>query len=209
MIFEAIDIRLHHIGPLSLAVAAGDCLGITGPSGTGKSLLLRALADMEPAEGNIFWKETERRTVSGPEWRKRIGLMPAESQWWFETVGEHFGEETDFSLVGFEKDVKNWEIHRLSSGEKQRLALLRLLGRSPDVLLLDEPTANLDPANTLRIEALIMKIRKKRNLPVIWVSHSEDQLYRMADAIRVFANGALTPLAERPKGAIDGHALAP
>jgi ABC-type iron transport system FetAB ATPase subunit len=72
-------------------------------------------------------------------------------------------------------------VARLSSGERQRLALLRLLANTPRVLLLDEPTANLDPASTLRVEAVIGEFRKTHRAAVIWVSHDPAQIARVAN----------------------------
>jgi ABC-type iron transport system FetAB ATPase subunit len=89
---------------------------------------------------------------------------------------------------------------RLSSGEKQRLALLRLLANQPRVLLLDEPTANLDPENTRRVEAVIREYCRERAAAVVWVSHDREQAARVADRQFEVADGRLrVSAAERPQ----------
>ena len=82
-------------------------------------------------------------------------------------------------------------VARLSSGEKQRLALMRLLANRPQVLLLDEPTANLDPENTRRVEAVITEYRRAHKAVVIWVSHDPEQVTRVANRYYEMTNGAL------------------
>lgn len=181
---QAAAIRCHGIGPLSLSVRAGECLCISGPSGSGKSLLLRSLADMEPHEGEVSWRGTAQQSLSGPEWRRRIGLLPAESAWWVERVCDHFagdGPREAMAQVGLPGKLWRASIDDLSTGERQRLALLRLLANQPQVLLLDEPTASLDPDSTRRVEALIQRYRESQGAPVIWVSHDPEQIARVAD----------------------------
>ena len=63
-----------------------------GPSGAGKTLLLRAIADLDPNQGLVSLEGRDRSTIPGPEWRRLVGYVPAEPGWWAETVGEHFGE---------------------------------------------------------------------------------------------------------------------
>jgi len=76
--------------------------------------------------------------------------------------------------------VLGWEVARCSTGERQRLALLRLLQNRPQVLLLDEPTASLDAENVSRVELLIERLRKTDGLVVLWVSHDALQVERVA-----------------------------
>ncbi len=101
-------------------------------------------------------------------------------------VGQHFPELNQmqqdwFAELGFTADVLNWELARCSTGERQRLALLRLLCNGPRVLLLDEPTANLDASVTEKVEQIIKDYRQQHQCPVIWVSHDRQQVNRIAE----------------------------
>ena len=76
-----------------------------------------------------------------------------------------------------------WQVRRLSSGERQRLSLVRLLANRPTVLLLDEPTANLDVENAAKVEELLNDFRTEHRPVVVWISHTPDQLVRRCDLI--------------------------
>ena len=201
-------------GPFSFAVERGQCLMLSGPSGCGKTLLLRALADLDPAEGTVLLDGENRSAMSAPQWRKKVGWLPAESSWWYDVVGDHFRSQgaedrgqNDSNILkngqpqrscfrvletlGFEEDVLGWRIDRLSTGEKQRLALFRLLLNEPHVLLLDEPTAALDPKNVGLVEDVIAAYRRNTEAAVIWVSHHPEQIQRVANQHLVFLNGRL------------------
>ncbi len=178
------NLVLRNIEPINLSVEKGIIAGIAGESGIGKSLLLRALADIDPHEGEVFFDGKSVESFPAHEWRRLVGLLPAESPWWFDVLGEHFSDpdQSLFNALGFDMDVLLWSITRLSSGEKQRLAVARLLnGNSPGALLLDEPTANLDSGNTQRVEDLITDYAKKQSTAVIVVSHDTEQLDRLSD----------------------------
>ncbi len=170
--------------PVSLRIGAGECIGLNGESGCGKSRLLRALADMDEHSGSASLDGVACETMPPAQWRRRVALLPAESQWWHDTVGEHFERrdtvQADLSVLGFDVQVFDWQVSRCSSGEKQRLAILRLLASRPEVLLLDEPTANLDPDNTVRVEKLILRYLAQRGAACLWVSHDVLQLQRVA-----------------------------
>lgn len=171
------------VGPVDLTVEAGCCVCLSGESGAGKSVLLRCVADLDPHEGRAWLGQEARESMTGPAWRTRVGLLPAESHWWAPTVGEHF-EEPDHALLGelgFAEDVLGWSVARLSTGERQRLALGRLLSIQPQALLLDEPTASLDPANVERAELMLKRYRETHGAPVLWVSHDAAQIARVAD----------------------------
>ena len=166
---------------------------LSGPSGAGKTRLLRAVADLDPHQGAVYLDGTACVALPPARWRRRVGLLPAESHWWEDRVGAHFPGTPVAGLeeLGFGVEVLDWPVSRLSSGERQRLALLRLLALEPAVLLLDEPTANLDPANVQRMEALLADYRQRRQAALLWVTHDAAQAARMARRRLVLANGAL------------------
>ncbi|MDH5483684.1 MAG: energy-coupling factor ABC transporter ATP-binding protein [Gammaproteobacteria bacterium] len=180
-------------GPVDLAIEAGECIGLTGESGSGKSLLLRAIADLDEHRGDVLLGDVNCKSVAAPEWRQQVALLPADSQWWFDTVGEHFNAtDTElFQRLGFKPQVADWMVSRLSSGEKQRLALIRMLASQPRVLLLDEPTANLDRQNTTGFEQIVADYLATHNACAIWVSHDREQLQRITHKIYTIEKGRL------------------
>ena len=80
---------------VSLRIEPGQTVSIVGPSGSGKSLLLRAIADLDPHDGEAWVGAQARSGMTPPEWRRRVGLLPAEASWWADTVGEHFPPPRD------------------------------------------------------------------------------------------------------------------
>ncbi|KAA6185166.1 ATP-binding cassette domain-containing protein [Thiohalocapsa marina] len=216
------QLRPRLLEPVSLTLAAGALGFVSGPSGAGKSLLLRAIADLDPNDGEVFLGDQARSSVAAPDWRRRVGLLPAESGWWAETVAPHFArrsagaerthgpvdedarhrqrprqqdQELDALLrrFGFEADVLDWTVLRLSTGERQRLALARLLWLHPQALLLDEATANLDPANRSAVEAVVEDYRRRRGAAVLWASHDPEQRARLGDVAWVIREHRLVP----------------
>jgi ABC-type iron transport system FetAB ATPase subunit len=175
------DLQIPDMESINLTIAPGECVGLSGESGSGKTRLLRAIADMDQHDGQVYEEGIAQNQVRAHEWRRRVALLPAESQWWFDTVGEHFNAHTEhIDGLGFDADVMNWHISRCSSGERQRLAILRMLANCPRVLLLDEPTANLDGKNTARVEEMIRGYLAKHNAIAIWVAHDVEQLQRVS-----------------------------
>jgi len=195
--------------PLNLAVKAGETVCISGASGVGKSILLRCLADLSPHQGEMRLDGKTCLSMPANLWRKEVCLLPAESHWWFVTVAEYFTSDQKaavkdvkdnsrnqqinrqattsdfykscFSRLGFPEDVMQWRIDRLSTGEKQRISLLRVLHNNPQVLLLDEPTASLDPITIRKVEACIADYQQQTDCAILWVSHDPKQIRRVAD----------------------------
>ena len=175
------DLKIPNIEPVNLTIEPGECMGLSGESGSGKTLLLRAIADMDEHGGQVYAENIAQDQVKAHEWRRRVMLLPAESQWWFDTVDQHFSALAKYiEALGFEQEVMRWNISRCSSGEKQRLSILRMLSKCPRVLLLDEPTANLDSCNIARVEDLILRYLSEHNAVAIWVSHDASQLERVS-----------------------------
>lgn len=167
---------------VNFTLAAGECIAIIGPSGSGKSRLLRAIADLDPHGGEVWLRGELCSRMPAHRWRQRVGYLPAESAWWGELVADHMPDPGAERLaeLGLPAEVLGWQVSRLSSGERQRLALLRLLAGRPEVLLLDEPTANLDPDSAERVERLLAR-RQAEGAGLLWVSHDEAQVRRVAD----------------------------
>jgi ABC-type iron transport system FetAB ATPase subunit len=185
---------------VDLTLAAGERVFLSGASGSGKSLLLRAVADLDPHRGEVWLDELPRSCLTPPEWRRRVGLLPAESHWWAETVGEHWRApaadspiETLLVALGFDVDVSGWAITRLSTGERQRLALARLLLNQPQALLLDEATANLDSVNRERVETVLEDYRAAHATAMLWVSHDPEQRVRLGGRRLVIRENRLEP----------------
>ncbi|MFP4695624.1 ATP-binding cassette domain-containing protein [Thiohalospira sp.] len=170
------------VGPLDLELAPGECLGVAGPSGSGKTRLLRALADLEPWQGDLALDGIPAHALAPAEWRRRVGLLPAEPVWWEATVGAHFppGVRPPVEGLGLDPALLERRPATCSTGERQRLALARLLARDPEVLLLDEPTASLDAASARCVRARLAE-RRAAGVPVIWVAHDEGELAEVAD----------------------------
>jgi putative ABC transport system ATP-binding protein len=192
-------LRFRDYGPFDFGVQAGDCTTIAGASGSGKTLLLRSLADLDPHEGAVCVGGVECRALEAPVWRRRVGLLLAESHWWRERVGEHFSsiEPEVLAGLGFGEDVMEWSVGRLSTGERQRLAILRLLCNRPEVLLLDEATANLDDLNADRVEKRVARYREDSGAAVLWVTHDPAQALRVGTCHFRLEDGRLSREAPR------------
>jgi len=185
---------------MNLALKSTEIVGLSGGSGSGKTRLLRALADLDEHQGEVLLDGINQQNVTAHQWRKKVALLSAETHWWFDTVEEHFSLSEEVSLIklnqalkalGFPENSLQWSVARLSSGEKQRLGLLRLLQNQPEVLLLDEPTANLDKQNTLLFEGYVMHYLREQSACAIWVSHDIDQLHRVCQRYCKIENGKL------------------
>ncbi len=165
------------VGPViqaSFGVDQGACLPVIGPSGSGKTCLLRALADLMPHSGEVRLDGQAQADVPAPVWRNQVQLVPAASQWWYPLCGAHFQSPLqwgDWQALGLGADVAELPSHRLSSGQRQRLALLRALQHKPRVLLLDEPSANLDPENVQRVKSLVLNYLEQHRACALWITH--------------------------------------
>lgn len=182
-------LRIEGLPPLSFAVADGECLAVEGPSGSGKTRLLRAIADLDAVEGYIQLDGIAREEVDAPRWRRLVRFVAAEPAWWADTPRACFPSEFFTSgrharlahALGLDPDLVDRSTALLSTGERQRLALMRALADEPSVMLLDEPTASLDPASAALVEERIRYLTLSGR-SVILVSHDSSLIKRLAHA---------------------------
>src|SRR5690606_13355327 len=183
MLLELKRLRRLHVGPLDLAVEAGHCISISGRSGGGKSVILRSIADLDPHEGEVFLEGRACSSMPATQWRRQVTYVAAESGWWEDTVRPHFPPSTDFAAIlpplGLDASVADRSINGLSTGERQRLALLRALCLQSKVLLLDEPTSALDHESVLQVEE-VLKERLAQGTAILLVTHDVEQARRLA-----------------------------
>ena len=181
---------------VGLKVEAGELFAIMGPSGSGKSTLLRILNMLEsPDRGTVTFSKSTLAPGDGQELRKRMTMLLQRSVMFRDTV---FGNVAyglrlravreqemrdramtalrDVGLEGFEKRKAS----TLSGGEAQRVAFARAIAIEPEVLFLDEFTANLDPPNIRMLEAALAAYRQRTGCTVIMVSHNPFQAQRLA-----------------------------
>jgi ABC-type iron transport system FetAB ATPase subunit len=173
------------VGPFSLTVERGGCIGITGPSGSGKSLFLRMICDLDVNEGEVWLDGAPRGGMTAPAWRRQVVYAPAESGWWTDQVADHFADDQREAAhglaarLGLPAGIIDGPVSRLSTGERQRLALIRALLMASPVLLLDEPTSGLDGDGAARVEAILTE-RMASGLALVLVTHDPAQAARMA-----------------------------
>ncbi|MDX2204195.1 MAG: ATP-binding cassette domain-containing protein [Hyphomicrobiaceae bacterium] len=169
--------------PISFEVAPGACVGVEGPSGSGKTRLLRAIADLDEAEGYVYLDGEERGEMPAPAWRRRVRYVSAEPAWWADTPRAHMPRAARLdgmaAALGLDPDILDRPVAHLSTGERQRLGLMRALADEPVALLLDEPTSALDAAAAATVEGLI-QVALRAGRIVVLVSHDQGLIERLA-----------------------------
>ncbi len=174
------------LAPVDLDLATGEALALLGPSGSGKTLLLRAIADLDPNQGRVGLDGEPREAVPAPAWRRRVTYLSAEPGWWAERAGEHFpnAERAKALLppLGLSEEIMARPIAELSTGERHRLALVRVLVQAPRVLLLDEPTSGLDQDTTRAVE-VVLRARLADGAAILFSTHDEALAARLGDRL--------------------------
>ncbi len=177
---------------------------ISGPSGGGKTTLLRLLINfISPDAGEIYYKDNPLEAYSPEDIRKNIKMLGQQPIMFGETIQEEFQIALDFanisdyqvsnykellSIVRLDKDLSD-DSSELSGGEKQRLALARLLLLKPEILLLDEPTASLDKDNQKHILDFLAEYAKTNGSKIIMVTHSPELTKEIAQDQIIIADG--------------------
>jgi tungstate transport system ATP-binding protein len=194
---------------LSLSIGKGEVFALIGPTGAGKTTLLRIIDLLEvPGAGEIYFdgKCVPRSGKQRLEIRRRISFIHQKPQVFNLSVYDNvacglrwrgegknrIAEKVDhiLEMVGL-KGYENRNARTLSGGEAQRVALARSLVLEPEVLLLDEPTANLDPVSTAKIEQLISYVARQHNTTMLMATHDMSQGQQLADRIGVLLDGRL------------------
>lgn len=204
---------------VSFQTVPGELLGIIGHTGSGKSTLIRHLNGLlRPSAGQIrldgqdIWERPKDiRSI-----RFRVGMVfqYPEYQLFEETVRKDiaFGprnmglseEEIDrrvqeaAALVGLSPELLEKSPFDLSGGEKRRAAIAGVMAMEPEILILDEPTAGLDPRGRERVFAMIREYRRQRDTTVLLVSHSMEDVARLADRVLVMEQGQIAMLDTAP-----------
>jgi ABC-type iron transport system FetAB ATPase subunit len=174
-------------GPLSFEVAPGDRVVVASPSGSGKTLLLRALAGLDAVQGQIALNGTSQESINGPQWRRRVRYVSQLPPVLPETPAHTAKMIQSFAAIGaFQRNprtlAKGWGLPpsqwdqpwaTLSGGESQRILLAIHLAAPPEILLLDEPTSALDPQATSAVEQSLLAYT------CVWVTHDIQQAERV------------------------------
>jgi len=191
----------------------GEIVGVIGHTGSGKSTLLQHLNGLlKPSSGNILIGDTDitGQGVLMKDIRKRVGLVfqYPEYQLFEETVAKDvaFGPKNlglsemevedrvreAIELVGLDyENIKDRSPFELSGGQKRRIAIAGVLAMKPEVLVLDEPTAGLDPGAHKDILHMITQVHRAQNNIIIFVSHNMGDIASLSDKIMVMDNGKL------------------
>jgi molybdopterin-binding protein len=194
--------------------------GIMGPNGAGKSTLLSILAFLvTPTSGTVLWEGTDISTLNRYTLRRKVTLIHQNPYLFDTTVRKNivYGlrgrkiskakrDETLYEclqqvgMLGFEER----RARELSGGETQRVAIARALALEPQVLLLDEPTANVDRHGVEQLEIILNELNKKHGITTIVATHDVNQAYRLSDeVIYLFAGKrAKSPMENLMKGTI-------
>jgi putative ABC transport system ATP-binding protein len=190
---------------ISAKILEGELITIIGPSGSGKSTFLSLINRMtDPDMGGLSFKGTPYVEMDVLTLRRRIGMVFQQPTMLAGTVRDNLlvgpslfreklsEQEIDGLLeqVALPKALKDQDARSLSGGQKQRVSLARTLANRPDVLLLDEVTASLDPHSAEEIEELIHTLHQ-RGKTILWVTHNLKQAKRVGQYTWVIANGEI------------------
>ncbi|MCX9024558.1 MAG: phosphate ABC transporter ATP-binding protein [Candidatus Methanoperedens sp.] len=190
---------------VSLVINRGEIFALIGPSGVGKTTMLRILNFLEtPSDGRIVFNGIN--SSHKIDARRRMSMLFQTPAIFNTSVFNNVAyglkvrkadKETmkkivmnALSIVGLD-GREHQKARTLSGGEAQRMAFARAIVYDPDILLLDEPTTNLDPANVAKMEEVIERIRSERGTTIVIATHNIYQVKRIADRVGILLNGEL------------------
>jgi iron complex transport system ATP-binding protein len=194
MILRASHLSLPgRLDDVSIAVAAGELVGLVGPNGSGKTSLLHALAGIGAASGTIELDGVDPRSLGPARRPAALTYLPATRDIpWPLLVRDLIALGGGGTVAGLELDaLLDRRIDTLSTGERSRVLIARALAPRPRLLLLDEPTANLDPLWQIRLMELVRAELSDRTRAAIVAIHDLDAATRFADRILVMNEGRI------------------
>ncbi len=210
--------RTLAVDEVSMTVKEGELVVLLGPSGSGKTTLLRLTNRLEELdEGSILIGGKDIQEEDEIELRRRIGyviqeiglfpnknvaenigLIPGVSGWSGERISERVDELLEMMNMSPERYKERYPAH-LSGGEKQRVGVARALAADPDLLLMDEPFAAIDPINRQEIQEQFLQLQQRLQKTTIFVSHDIQEALRLADRIALLREGELVQFARPQK----------
>ncbi len=193
---------------ICLELAATEMLGVVGPNGAGKSTIIRCLNNiLTPQKGTILLDEEEIRKMRRLAIAKKIGYVPqGTAQVFSATVFDTvlMGRRPHLSWQSSKKDEKivleilemlniaeiaMSDINELSGGQQQKVFIARALAQEPEVLLLDEPTSNLDIRHQLEVMNIIQNLVREKGMAIVMAIHDLNLASRYAEKIIMMCNG--------------------
>jgi len=200
---------------VELSVNSGEFLGIIGPNGSGKTTLLKTISNiLKPIVGSVLIDEQEVQSMSRMEVARKIAVVPQESQTSFNFTAleivlmgrnphmKPFAMEKSADLVIARQSMEltnclfleNRHINDLSGGEKRRVLIARALVQDPSLLLLDEPTMNLDVGNQIELMEMITSLCKDRKITVLSAFHDFNLAARYSNNMLLLERGKVMSL---------------
>jgi putative ABC transport system ATP-binding protein len=208
---------------VSVTIPDGRIAVVAGASGSGKTSLLRLCNRLDvPTAGRVLFRGTDLAEVEPRSHRRRVGMVFQKPVLFPGTVRDNLlaaepgAAEAEMKDALHQADLETGFLDRigddLSGGEAQRVCLARALMCSPEVLLMDEPTASLHPSAVTALEKTTADLYRDRSMGVVWVTHDLDQIRRLAGHLVILENGRVrydglpdTPAAQQAMMALAGE----